>query len=605
MSSYMLGLPLHSPCAGAETVGRPITYAVSCPHGFGELRDPRYFETFGAWQTRYGRDNLGLSGDFLSLYQEKVAPSLEEALQACPAFVLETMMNAMLKVETDGGPALARAWLLQIYDLRDRSFAVANEENRERLLTLQHEWDVDIAAVYPKFLDVERLGPFPAWNGAAQHADSGRQSSPSEARLQDEAEQHFCNGLFFYLYSLEPTFYKPGVFYCLQGQWGTEVVMHHYLRHNCRTTDPEMADWFYVPLYATCRYVTLNEDVRDDPSDMQSIDSASSKQIWEPLLDFLKKSKYYQRRQGKDHIFLFADGQGPRIWDSYDIVRSESVFMSPESKCPTWGEPVRRYVDLKPCLTSWKDIIIPGHTDYARIEYLRKQSRPTEDRRLLMTFHGRAPGTHAAYGDCAVRGAIMGLVKHGPHVDVGGFVGDYPERKGDSHFCLVPAGTSPWTNHLYESFYAGCIPVILSDEYEVAFLDELQWQEFSIKWPEAEVGDSLYRYLHDLTQYYPNKVASMKANVERNACWFNWYSVDLNCNPYLLIQRRLKRLLQIRTSRPRFWNCDGEAVGNDSNEPPLVFAHLRRPTRFKGFPSERSNFTYLSPWNADAQDPNH
>ncbi len=33
---------------------------------------------------------------------------------------------------------------------------------------------------------------------------------------------------------------------------------------------------------------------------------------------------------------------------------------------------------------------------------------------------------------------------------------------GASHFCLVPMGTSSWTNHLYESFFAGCIPVILS-----------------------------------------------------------------------------------------------------------------------------------------------
>ena len=36
---------------------------------------------------------------------------------------------------------------------------------------------------------------------------------------------------------------------------------------------------------------------------------------------------------------------------------------------------------------------------------------------------------------------------------------------GDSLFCLVPGGTSPWTNHLYESFFAGCIPVIISDLY--------------------------------------------------------------------------------------------------------------------------------------------
>ena len=40
--------------------------------------------------------------------------------------------------------------------------------------------------------------------------------------------------------------------------------------------------------------------------------------------------------------------------DSYDLLRSEAVFLSPESRCPTWNEAVRRYVDVKRCLSSWK-----------------------------------------------------------------------------------------------------------------------------------------------------------------------------------------------------------------------------------------------------------
>merc|ERR1719215_1394888 len=111
---------------------------------------------------------------------------------------------------------------------------------------------------------------------------------------------------------------------------------------------------------------------------MDSMDAASSQHIFDPLMDFLRQSKYYQRKGGRDHIFLFADGQGPRIWDSYDMLRSESIFLSPESKCPTWQEPLRRYLDVKPCLSSWKDIIIPGHTDLARMEYMRSKDRPLE-----------------------------------------------------------------------------------------------------------------------------------------------------------------------------------------------------------------------------------
>eukprot|EP00927_Polykrikos_kofoidii_P011304 TRINITY_DN14786_c0_g2_i1.p1 TRINITY_DN14786_c0_g2~~TRINITY_DN14786_c0_g2_i1.p1 ORF type:complete len:651 (+),score=70.86 TRINITY_DN14786_c0_g2_i1:488-2440(+) len=576
-------------------------YAVSCPQGLGELQDPKYFEVFGNWQDRYGRDSLGMSSHFLNVFNEHLHPILEQALVECPAFVLEVMMNSLLSVETHEGIEPARTWLLQIYTLRDKAFDTADVINARRLRTLMAEWAVDIAAVYPKFLDIDRLGPFGAGLRLPHIGDEGQQLS-----IEAEAEADFCLGQRFYLYELQPHFYRPGVFSCLQGQWGTEVVLHSYFRHTCNTHNPEVADWFYVPLYATCGYVKLNEDVEtqeaqdgnltEEPSDL---DVKSNDRIWGPLLQVLRRSKFFHRRNGRDHIFLFADGQGPRIWDSYDVLRSESVFLSPESKCPTWGEPVRRYLDIKPCLTTWKDIIIPGHTDYARIEYMRKQNRPSESRRLLMTFHGRAPGGHEAYGNCAVRGDILALSKHGAHVDVGGFVADYPERKGDSHFCLVPAGTSPWTNHLYESFFAGCIPVILSDEYEVAFSEDLDWQSFSIKWPEIETGEKLYDYLAGLVTYMPDRVASMKTQLERHACWFNWYSTDLNCSPYLLIQRRLKKLLKSRASRPRFWGHEiSDALGSTVNEPPLVFAHLRRPTRFKSA-GDRSEFSYLLPRDRD------
>ena len=110
--------------------------------------------------------------------------------------------------------------------------------------------------------------------------------------------------------------------------------------------------------------------------------------------------------------------------------------------------------------------------------------------------------------------SLGGEKKYKSKVDIGGFVGDYPERKGDSHFCLVPAGTSPWTNHLYESFYAGCIPVILSDEYELAFMNDLPWEKFSIKWPESLVCDddecntsSLYEYLRALAEEHQKTLA--------------------------------------------------------------------------------------------------
>merc|ERR1711879_807221 len=94
-----------------------------------------------------------------------------------------------------------------------------------------------------------------------------------------------------------------------------------------------------------------------------------------------------------------------------------------------------------------------------------------------------------------VRGKIIDLFTGVHGVSVGGFVEGYFERMGLSHFCLVPMGTSSWTNHLYEAFFAGCIPVILSDDFEVPFADLIDWPSLSVKWPMREIGTELYNYL--------------------------------------------------------------------------------------------------------------
>ena len=109
-------------------------------------------------------------------------------------------------------------------------------------------------------------------------------------------------------------------------------------------------DWYFVPVYGTCRYVALNEELVNNATAaaasqrysseaevLPAMDVVSDSFIYGRVLAFLRTQKAYVRSNGRDHIFLFADGQGPRIWDAYNML-SESVLLSPESKCPTWGE---------------------------------------------------------------------------------------------------------------------------------------------------------------------------------------------------------------------------------------------------------------------------
>ena len=107
---------------------------VECDVELGELQ-PEYFRNFGAWQKRYGRDNLDLSRHFLDeIYELQIRPRFAEALSHCPATVLEIMMNGILAEETRSGREAARDFLLQIYHLRDELLEkLPNDHQREQL----------------------------------------------------------------------------------------------------------------------------------------------------------------------------------------------------------------------------------------------------------------------------------------------------------------------------------------------------------------------------------------------------------------------------------------------------------------------------------------
>lgn len=187
------------------------------------------------------------------------------------------------------------------------------------------------------------------------------------------------------------------------------------------------------------------------------------------------------RRDGTDHVFVVSASDIPS-WPQLVPLRN-AVQLTVESfqvngDVPRWYSP-------------WKDVIIPGYIDRYRIEAMRRSNRETHARDLTLAFHGGHAGTHENYRNCSIRTKILGLFSREADCSVGGPVRDYFDRMGRSHFCLVPRGLSAWTIHLYESFFLGCIPVILSDEFAMPFQEIVNWPSFSIKWPMDTVGSEL------------------------------------------------------------------------------------------------------------------
>ncbi|CAK9112600.1 unnamed protein product [Durusdinium trenchii] len=441
------------------------------------------------------------------------ADALEEHIQDCAFGVLVVMMIAVRSIDYDYGQVAAASVFLELQSLLKRLEPLKDVAKEE-------EWwpDTHDLIIYPSLLGL---------------------SAP-----------HDCYGspLRFYIYELKD--WTPagnaerGVLHCQHGQWGLEALIPWWLRRgSCVTNNPEEADYFLVPWHTWCdRMIFRMNQSREPIGDISAV-----------YLDLMRRKEellpHWSRQLGRDHLFIFSD-QGMNFFPEWRDHIAHSVFITTEALTPGCGPS---------CFSPWKDVVVPGHPDYYRFRRMREVNLPSEQRDLLFNFHGRHPGFGPSYyKDNVVRGKIIDIFTGVHGVSVGGFVEGYFEIMGASHFCLVPMGTSSWTNHLYESFFAGCIPVILSDNFGVPFHGDINWEDFSIKWPMHDVSMDLYYFLLSMPR---DKLYRMKASVDAHACWFDYHQTleepGQNCSPYLGLLRSLERRRPAMDRLPghnSFWN---------------------------------------------------
>lgn len=121
-----------------------------------------------------------------------------------------------------------------------------------------------------------------------------------------------------------------------------------------------------------------------------------------------------------------------------------------------------------------------------------------DNRTSLVCWHGShsrygyfQPGdfvsnTYVAANETVRPGLLELRGKHGNAAKVGGMVGiaGFARLNGrDCKYCLCPKGLSAYTSRLYESFFSGCIPVLLSDDFEPPFPREIVWDRAALWLP--------------------------------------------------------------------------------------------------------------------------
>ena len=105
--------------------------------------------------------------------------------------------------------------------------------------------------------------------------------------------------------------------------WGEDVVFHkRMLRSTYRTTNPEEADYFYVPVWVSSAMWQMNWGFRDLlPTGVRTV---------KRLAQYLQATwPYFDRKGGADHIWVFGHDQGAwRVRMKLPLI-GKGIFLSP------------------------------------------------------------------------------------------------------------------------------------------------------------------------------------------------------------------------------------------------------------------------------------
>lgn len=346
----------------------------------------------------------------------------------------------------------------------------------------------------------------------------------------------------------------------------TEAWVHQFLRlAACRARSREEADFVYVPIYGSCYGLDTTKDERHTKALSAVYDEFGAAAKGPPLLLLMTCEKWklrgWQRRLAGAPLLVAAVEARPLIVageEDEEAAAGDAELDAPFETDDAWRSGARGAVvsHCEDCFDPARDLVIPSAVLPGDAARFRSFAREPERRELLFVWHGEHANSKSredvaeGYREVneTVRLDVIRQLSNKEGGSVGGPSMRYSFLMGTSHFCLVPKGRGWWTVRLFETFYAGCIPVILSDDQELPFEDFLDWSRFSLKWPMRQL-EGLHEHLRGLQRDRPERLAALHQRLREVACWFDYHGPDSDrCSPYLGLLRELARRRDARGS---------------------------------------------------------
>ena len=366
------------------------------------------------------------------------------------------------------------------------------------------------------------------------------ESDPSLARVVDYlpeiSEQRFAeslqlNNLKIFVYKLPTIFNKDQVKLnalkppkiwdpnCTANFYSAEYSLHHFLLNSKqRTQDPREADFFYVPAYSCCFLIN------NHPNNLTKT-AIFHKKVFNHIRN---EYPFFNLSQGRDHVWAFTQGFGAKLFGDWRLINN-GIFLVHNGQF-TLDE-----------FTTYKDITIPPDLTgykFQSIFELPESERP--ERKWLGHFGGTVLPINLTdeRGSHYSKGVRQYIKEHFSGDDdfriTGTRIRTYNQDMMSSKFCLCPEGWHAWNPRPYQAVLLGCIPVLLSEEIELAFEEIIDYEKFMVRIKPSHVSN-----LKNILEGIPD--ADVKAmQMEMEKVW-RLFSYEENGLAPLMVLKMLAR----------------------------------------------------------------
>eukprot|EP00250_Pteridium_aquilinum_P035039 c8505_g1_i2 orf=401-1780(+) len=227
-----------------------------------------------------------------------------------------------------------------------------------------------------------------------------------------------------------------------------------------RVMDPLKADLFFMPFFSSLSFNIHGVNMLDPETEKDRL-------LQVEVVEFLKKSPWWQRSGGRDHLLVMHH---PNAFRFLREQLNTSMFVVAD-----FGRFARGVAWLG------KDIVAPyNHMVETYVD--DNSTDPFKTRTTLLFFRGQT----RRKDEGKVRMKLANLLQNHSRV----IYEESSAKNGGielstkgmrlSRFCLHPAGDTPSSCRLFDSIVSHCVPVIVSNKIELPFEDELNYQEFCL-----------------------------------------------------------------------------------------------------------------------------